>query len=147
MIEDFFIKGEKDISRQRTQVSLLMYLHVVNGYERFFELLRKFLRMTEADAQRADHPWTRRARYCIHILHCQLSPLQGRVHHILKEKRISSLTSGLIHTGRATRRDAHANWNIFPLILLGCSVNTPIDDNRSHLLVLHCTSRPASCVN
>ncbi len=37
-------------------------------------------------------------------------------------------------------RDAHANWNVFPLLLLACSVNTPIDDNRSHLL------RVASCV-
>ncbi len=45
--------------------------------------------------------------------------------------RWASLSQGLIHTGHATR---HANWNIFPLILLACSVNTPIDHNRSHLL-------------
>ena len=44
-------------------------------------------------------------------------------------------------------RDAHANWNANPLMLLACNVNTPIDNNRSHLLVLHCTSRCASCVN
>ncbi len=31
----------------------------------------------------------------------------------------------------------HANWNVFPLMFLVCSVNTPIDNNRSHLLVLH----------
>ena len=45
------------------------------------------------------------------------------------------------------RCNAHANWNIFPLMLLACSVNTPIDDNRSHLLALRCASRQASCVN
>ena len=33
-------------------------------------------------------------------------------------------------------RDAHANWNANPLMLLVCSVNTPIDHNRSHLLSL-----------
>ena len=30
-------------------------------------------------------------------------------------------------------RDAHANWNVFPLMLLACSVDTPIHINRSHL--------------
>ena len=43
---------------------------------------------------------------------------------------------GLIHTRHATRRDAHANRNVFPLMLLASSVNTPIDNNRSHLLAL-----------
>ncbi len=33
-------------------------------------------------------------------------------------------------------RDAHTNWNVFPLTLLACSVNTPIDNNRPHLLEL-----------
>ncbi len=41
---------------------------------------------------------------------------------------------GLIHTD--ARRDAHANWNVFPLVLLASSVNTPIDNKKSHLLVL-----------
>ncbi len=31
-------------------------------------------------------------------------------------------------------RNAHANWNVFPLMLLACSVDTPIYINRSHLL-------------
>ncbi len=34
------------------------------------------------------------------------------------------------------RRHARANWNVFPLMLLASSVNTPIDNNRSHLLAL-----------
>ncbi len=34
------------------------------------------------------------------------------------------------------RRDAQANWNVFPLMLFASSVNTPIHINRSHLLVL-----------
>ncbi len=54
---------------------------------------------------------------------------------------------GLRPNSHRTRHKAHANWNIFPLMLLVCSVNTPINDNRSHLLVLRCASRPASCVN
>ncbi len=45
-----------------------------------------------------------------------------------------------------TQCDTCANSNIFPLMLLACSVDTPIHINRSHLLVLHCTSLPASCV-
>ena len=52
---------------------------------------------------------------------------------------------GLIHTGRGTRR--HANSNTNPLMLLVCSVNTSIDDNRSHLLALPCASHRTSCVN
>ncbi len=44
-------------------------------------------------------------------------------------------------------RDVRANWNVFPLMLLACSVDTPIDINRSHLLVSRCASRPASCVD
>ncbi len=44
-------------------------------------------------------------------------------------------------------RDAHANWNVFPLMLLECSVDTPIHINRSHLLASRCASRPASCVD
>ncbi len=39
------------------------------------------------------------------------------------------------------------NWNVFPLMLLVCSVDTPIHINRSHLLPLRCASRPASCVD
>ncbi len=31
-------------------------------------------------------------------------------------------------------RDARTNWNIFPLMLLACSVNTPIHAHRFHLL-------------
>ncbi len=34
------------------------------------------------------------------------------------------------------RRHPHANWNIFPLLLLASSVNTSIDNNRSYLLAL-----------
>ncbi len=44
-------------------------------------------------------------------------------------------------------RDARANLNVFPLMLLACSVDTPIHINRSYLLVLCCTSYPASCVD
>ena len=44
-------------------------------------------------------------------------------------------------------RDAHANLNIFPLMLLACSVDTPIHINRSRLLALHCASPPTSCVD
>ena len=43
--------------------------------------------------------------------------------------------------------DAHTNLNVFPLMLLACSVDTPIHINRSHLLVLRCASPPASCVD
>ena len=43
--------------------------------------------------------------------------------------------------------DARANWNDFPLMLLGCSVDTPIHINRSHLLASLWASRPASCVD
>ena len=43
--------------------------------------------------------------------------------------------------------DAHANSNANPLMLLAYSVNTPIDNNRSHLLALRCASHRASCVN
>ena len=42
---------------------------------------------------------------------------------------------------------ACTNWNVFPLMLLACSVDNPIYINRPHLLVLRCTSRPASCVD
>ncbi len=35
----------------------------------------------------------------------------------------------------------------FPLMLLASSVDTPIDNNRSHLLALPCALRCASCVN
>ncbi len=49
------------------------------------------------------------------------------------------------------RRDAHANWNLFPLMLLSSSVNTPIDNSGPHLLPLRCASLCASlcasCVN
>ncbi len=48
-------------------------------------------------------------------------------------KKASSNSFEALFTQDAPR-DAHANWNVFPLILLACSVNTPIDDNRSHLL-------------
>ena len=48
---------------------------------------------------------------------------------------------------QAVGRDAHANSNANPLMLLACSVNTPIDNNRSHLPALRCTSSRASCVN
>ncbi len=43
------------------------------------------------------------------------------------------------------KRDATraANSNVFPLMLLACSVDTPIHINRSYLLALH----PASCVD
>ena len=44
-------------------------------------------------------------------------------------------------------QDVRANSNIFPLMLLACSVDTPIHINRSHLLVSCCASRPASCVD
>ena len=44
-------------------------------------------------------------------------------------------------------RNACANWKVFPLMLLVCSVDTPIHINRSHLLVSHCVSHPASCVD
>ncbi len=44
-------------------------------------------------------------------------------------------------------RDASANSNVFPLMLLACSVDTPIHINRSHLLASHCALRPASCVD
>ena len=44
-------------------------------------------------------------------------------------------------------QDASTNWNVFPLMLFGCSVDTPIHINRSHLLALHCASGPASCVD
>ena len=37
--------------------------------------------------------------------------------------------------------------NIFPLMLLACSVDTPIHINRFHLLAWHCALRPASCVD
>ena len=43
-------------------------------------------------------------------------------------------------------RKARANWNIFPLMLLVCSVDIPIHINRSHLLASHCASRPPSRV-
>ncbi len=42
---------------------------------------------------------------------------------------------GLIHTGRTTRRAR--KLECFSLMLLACSVNTPIDNNRSHLLAWH----------
>ena len=51
-------------------------------------------------------------------------------------------TIGPIHTGRA-----HANSNANPLMLLVCSVDTPIHINRSHLLAWRCASHPASCVD
>ncbi len=44
-------------------------------------------------------------------------------------------------------RSAGANSNVFPLMLLVCSVDTPIHINRSHLLALHCAWCPASCVD
>ncbi len=44
-------------------------------------------------------------------------------------------------------RDACANSNLFPLMLLAYSVDTLIHINRSHLLASHCASRPASCVD
>ena len=52
---------------------------------------------------------------------------------------------GPIHTGGRTR--CRTNSNIFPLILLACSVDTPIHINRSHLLALPCALRPESCVD
>ena len=46
---------------------------------------------------------------------------------------IRTLISALVRwIGRG--RDAHANWNIFPLMLLAYSVDTPIHINRSYLL-------------
>ena len=44
-------------------------------------------------------------------------------------------------------RDRRTNWNIFPLMLLACSVDTPIHINRSHLLASRCASHPESCVD
>ncbi len=53
---------------------------------------------------------------------------------------------GPVHPSQAKFiQDAHANWNVFPLMLLASSVNTPNDNNRSHLLALHVLC--ASCVN
>ncbi len=50
---------------------------------------------------------------------------------------------GPIRTGRGTQC-APANSNIFPLMLLGCSVDTPIHINRSLCLrhIAHCIPRP-----
>ncbi len=53
--------------------------------------------------------------------------------------------SGLIHTGRGTRRACKLECKSFDIAC--CSVNTPIDDNRSHLLALRCASHCTSCVN
>ena len=39
-------------------------------------------------------------------------------------------------------RDACVNSNVFPLMLLACSVDTPIHINRSHLLASRCASVP-----
>ena len=50
-----------------------------------------------------------------------------------------------IHTGCGMR--CGANWYVFPLMLLACSVGTPIHINRSHLLASRCVSHPASCVD
>ena len=52
---------------------------------------------------------------------------------------------GPIHTGRGTWRVC--KFELFPLMLLACSVDTPIHINRSHLLASRCASRPASCVD
>ncbi len=43
--------------------------------------------------------------------------------------------------------DTRANLNANPLMLLECSVDTPIHINRSHLLASCGVSRPASCVD
>ncbi len=50
--------------------------------------------------------------------------------------------SGPIRTGCGTRCT-----QIFPLMLLVCSVDTPIHINRSHLLASPCASRPGFCVD
>ncbi len=47
---------------------------------------------------------------------------------------VASCTAGKAQSIQDAGRDAHANWNVFPLILLACSVDTPIHINRSHLL-------------
>ena len=70
-----------------------------------------------------------------------------------------SLTGGLTHGGliqggrgkiigeawaQSTHDAGHnacPNSNVFPLMLLVCSVDTPIHINRSHLLASHCASR------
>ena len=51
-----------------------------------------------------------------------------------------------VHTGRA-RANSRPNSNTNPLMLLACSVDTPIHINRSHLLALHRASRGPSCVD
>ena len=43
-------------------------------------------------------------------------------------------------------RDAFLNSNVFPLMLLVCSVDTLIHINRPHLLASHCALHPVSCV-
>ncbi len=44
-------------------------------------------------------------------------------------------------------RDTCTNWNIFPLMLLARSVDTPFTSTWSHMLALRCASHPASCVD
>ncbi len=45
-------------------------------------------------------------------------------------------TPAIAHHGHISHPDADANSNANPLMLLACTVNTPIHINRSHLLAL-----------
>ena len=63
---------------------------------------------------------------------------------------LTSALSSFLPEAQSTQdagRHPRANSNIFPLMLLACSVDTPILINRSHLLALHCASHPTSCVD
>ena len=88
--------------------------------------------------------------YICHVLICLISPLDLNFD---KSERALDVTFpnsaggtlGPIHTGQG--RDACTNWNIFPLMLLASSVDTPTHINRSHLFASRCMLHPASCVD
>ena len=66
------------------------------------------------------------------VAHPELFFNTNYVADIHERAKLSSKTSFTQDAGR----NAHKNSNANPLMLLVCSVNTPIDDNRSHLLLL-----------
>ena len=62
---------------------------------------------------------------------------QSWIHSCLHKDQGSCLAQSTQDAGR----NACTNSNIFPLMLLACSVDTPIHINRSHLLASRCMLR------
>ena len=82
------------------------------------------------------------------FLRCPISAVHKQAHWPTQEAQCRySIAASKAQSTQDAGRHACVNSNIFPLILLACSVDTPIHINRSYLLASHCQSHPASCVD